>query len=260
MNIIIFSKDRACQLELLLRSMRRFYRVPVSVLWTESSHDYLRGYRRLMNYASPLVSWHKEKDFKADLLRLVDPAVRLTMFLCDDDVFKEPFEYNGELGNPDVLCLSLRLQPGLTHCYPQNCDNVIPEIAADGTFRWGRRKWLWYRGIPGDYGYPMSLDGHVFRTADILPLLHRLDYTNPNTLELQLSLYPAWNRPLMACLPRSPVMNIPVNVVQSSWENRHGRISAAELNEKFLSGRIIDTKNIYGIQNMSCHQEVELKC
>ena len=61
--------------------------------------------------------------------------------------------------------------------------------------------WHWM-GMEGDWGYPMSLDGHIFRTAEIAPLLEHLDYRNPNVLEAALA-----RRPLT--LPKAPASTWP---------------------------------------------------
>ena len=112
-------------------------------------------------------------------------------------------------------------------------------------------------GTNGDYGYPMSLDAHFFRTNDILPFLNGLKYNNPNSLVSQLAGYPL-NKPKMICFKESKVLTIPVNKVQNFNQNVYGDISAKFLNDKFLDGYIIDLEPYDGFKNISCHQEVEM--
>ena len=115
----------------------------------------------------------------------------------------------------------------------------------------------WY-GEKGDYGYPMSLDGHFFRTKDITPITKVISFTNPNSYESVLSGYPL-NRPKMICFEESIIVNNPINNVQNFNNNIHGKISTIFLNDKFLEGYIIDLEDFKGIKNTSCHQEIEIK-
>jgi hypothetical protein len=173
-------------------------------------------------------------------------------------VWKEPFsleceEFKEFESRDDVLCLSLRLHPKLPYCYVTDKEQKIPKIE-DGVFDW--------TGANGDYGYPMSLDGHIFRTEDILPLLKIEKYANPNELEAWLSGYEFKffkKRPCMVCCEKSPVMNVPLNQVHEGWVNRHGRFPAKYLNDNFLKGFVISMDEIRGFKNKSCHQEVDIK-
>jgi hypothetical protein len=117
--------------------------------------------------------------------------------------------------------------------------------------------WSWM-DHSDDFGYPMSLDGHIFRTEDIFPLLSNLSFYNPNSLESILSKNPP-HRTKMICLSRAPIFNIPVNKVQNNYNNRHGSISAAYLNDMFLSGYRISLKPLIGFNNIACHQEVDIR-
>ena len=103
----------------------------------------------------------------------------------------------------------------------------------------------------------MSLDAHFFRTKDIKPYLEKLNYNNPNSLEAILSNFPI-NKPYMMCFDKSKIINNPCNKVQTNNHNRHGNVDSKFLNDKFLNGYRISLKNIEGIENVSCHQELEV--
>ena len=115
-------------------------------------------------------------------------------------------------------------------------------------------KWL---HESGDYGYPMSLDGHFFRTPEITALTKAIDFKNPNSYESMLSRYP-FNRPRLICYEKSPIINNPINKVQIFNQNIHGNISAEYLNNKFLENYIIDLYDFEGFNNYSCHQEIDV--
>ena len=124
-----------------------------------------------------------------------------------------------------------------------------PDFDSNLLFKW--------QGLQGDYGYPNSLDGHFFRTNEMLPLIRAISFTNPNSFESSLAFYPL-NKPKMICFEESIVVNNPVNKVQTNNPNFHGDVSAEFLNDKFLEGYIIDLYDFKGFKNISCHQEIEI--
>ena len=257
MNIVIFSKDRACQLDLLLNSMKRlfneFSHYNIHVLYTASSTAYEKSYNKL-KHTNKNVHFLMESNFKDDLISLVDTEFLYTVFFVDDIVWKEKFTINCQAfnildKNDEILCLSLRLDPNLTYCYAYNQPMSSPTFDNE-------MKWDW-SGQSGDFGYPMSLDGHIFRTRDILPLLNNLNYCNPNSLEGMLAENPI-NKSKMVCLEKAPIFNIPINKVQTHNKNRHGNISAEYLNMMFLKGYRISLAPLIGFNNYACHQEVEI--
>jgi hypothetical protein len=152
--------------------------------------------------------------------------------------------------NDEILTLSLRLHPYLTYCYPARVRMSPPNFDSNLAFKW--------YGQQGDYGYPMSLDAHLLRTNDILPLTRAISFTNPNSYESILSGYPL-NRPKMICFEDSVIVNNPINKVQNYNNNIHGDVTADFLNKKFLDDYIIDLEDFKGIKNISCHQEIEIK-
>lgn len=264
LNIVIFSKDRACQLDLLLRSMSVFFPIgdPTHVVYTYSDRDFGEGYLKAFE-SHPYVKLYPESvatqqygvGFRAWVRQLIDPGKPYTMFLVDDNVFKEPFSFDSNerfqafRGRSDVVCFSLRMHPGIRYCYTQRQDTPPPQFTEPGI-------WNWHAPL-GDWHYPMSLDGSIFNTADVFPLIHSLPYANPNTFEGILANHPI-NKPYMMCLDKSPVMNLPVNKVQTVNGNHCGNIRASYLNEQYLQGKRLDLNPLIGFNNYSCHQELPL--
>jgi hypothetical protein len=258
MNIIIFSKDRACQLDLLLNSMQKLFREnshyePI-VLYTTSDVHYKYGYQQLKKQYKN-VKFIKERSFKINLINNIDQDKEYTVFFVDDNVWKEPFSINSNQlllmkEDPDILCLSLRLDPNLSYCYTHNSKMKPPEFDQNLCWNWAGEEY--------DFGYPMSLDGHIFRTKEILTLISKLQYTNPNSLEGKLSEVPLKNEKMM-CLKKAPIFNLPINKVQKHNTNRHGNVSAKYLNERFLLGYRIALSPIIGFRNNACHQEVDIR-
>lgn len=270
-NIIVFSKDRAMQLELFLRSFAiyvyNFHRYKINVLYTYSNKSYKEGYDKLIKEIGVNIPYFYqaaycmsikfilENDFRKNVIELVNPNKKYTVFFVDDDIFKNQVDfYDRQMdifnNDPKILCRSLRLHPNLTYCYTQKTKMRKPEFLADNVFYWKK--------TDIDYGYPMSVDGHIFRTKEIFPLIKKIDFINPNTFEGYMAVNPL-TLPKMICYDTSIIVNNPVNMVQTNNENYHGNISQAYLNKMFLKGYKISLENIAGIENISCHQEIEFK-
>lgn len=251
MNVIIFSKDRAAQLDLLLRSMPDEMAHKAWVIIRCSDTGYYNGYLRVIE--DHWATFAFQSDFKQDVLNAISTKDGLTVFFTDDDIFINQLPAIPTMPD-DMACVSLRLNPRMGVCYTMNRRQYPPRDIKehDGGYVWD------WRNADADYGYPMSLDGHIFRTADILPLLKRLDYHDPNSLEGQLARYPI-NRPMMMCFDKSVIVNNPANRVQETAKNRHGNISAEWLNNQFLAGKRIKHAPFWGYEPNACHVELPIE-
>lgn len=257
-NIVVFSKDRAMQLDLFLRSfgkmVKDYHLYDIKVLYTYTNDRFKQGYDKLIKKNYRHASYTKEVNFKSTLLSLVNPLNPHTVFFVDDNVFKNPFDFYDEqmyVFNRDesILCRSLRLHKTLNYCYPAKVVMIPPIFLEDNVFEW--------RGQLGDYGYPLSVDGHIYRTKDIMPYLLNLKYNNPNSLEGEMA-HSHVQSSKMVCYDKSIIVNNPLNRVQTVNDNKHGDITAEFLNNKFLEGQLILLDNFIGIENTSCHQEIPI--
>lgn len=275
-NAIIFSKDRPAQLDALLRSIREQAerwedRGRWAIVYVASTPELLAGYARVQSeHASDALGFIEEGVSGLDFKQIVVNTMRAQhkandapwcMFLVDDMIFKRAWPIDGGepmsrlKSDPRVLCLSLRLCPRYNFCYAEN-RRVRPPFMA----RYGR--WNWRRAS-GDWGYPMSVDGNIFRYADMLPLVEQIGFRHPNSFEDELSKRPPKKRPLMTCHAEAVVVNLPVNRVQHEFQNRAGQehgISAEELNRAFLQGKRVDLAPVYALNdNRGCHHEMPLR-
>jgi histo-blood group ABO system transferase len=123
--------------------------------------------------------------------------------------------------------------------------------------------WNWkQQKNTSDWYYPMSIDGHVFRAKEILPVIARARYMAPNSLEQALADECPVVGSKMICFEQSKIINIPCNKVQTENTNHAGMLHPAtteSLNSEFLKGKQISTENIYGIVCNSVHVELPLK-
>jgi len=267
-NFIVFSKDRAAQLDLFIRSakicFKEFDDVEIKVLYKYSNDDFKLGYEKLIsNNKYRNISFLNETDFRTNLINFLNPTNRYTVFFLDDNVFINPFSLKDSifetLYQENMLCVSLRLNPNLTYCYPASLNLKKPNIFYKND---NYNQINWSRELHnGDYGYPMSVDGHVYLTSDIQPYILNLQYRNPNDLEGQMARQPLFRKNIMSFYNYSIIFNNPLNKVQTNNPNKHGSISAESINSIYINN---DSHkqikyNMLGFNNSACHQEFEIE-
>jgi glycosyltransferase involved in cell wall biosynthesis len=251
-DCIVFSRDRAMQLDAFLRSLRQYVGSlygRVSVLYCASSPAYAAGYAELLPAYRDIV-WREEDAFAEDLRALVSDC-RWTVFHTDDDVFfREPEALDVR---DDEVCYSLRLGVNVDYSYPLDLAENLIEPRVEGE----RISWEWRTQGPGSFSYPLAVNGHVFRTSDVATWLDALDYRNPNELEAALQWFNTKIPARMAAGRQSSVVSIPANVVNETFENRSGSDHPAhELNDRFLAGERIDLRQMDFTHVNSAHVEV----
>ena len=215
MKTIIFSKNRACQLDLLLRGLN----IPATVLYAHDQ-EFAAGYEKLKSMY-PGITFEKEYDFKKQLISLMDDDY--IMFLVDDDIMIEPFdidckEFNQFKNDDNILCMSIRLA--------EQFNNV---------WRWKNKAHSW--------GYPMSVTSNIFRKKDIFPIMEKENFDNPNELEVVLrNNIP--DKPYMICGKTQKFINNLANQVQTQYKFKNLKISLSELEMQFVSGKRINLKDM----------------
>ncbi len=261
-NVVIFSKDRACQLELLLRSFKKYFteweQAEKTVVYKTDNHALAQGYQ-LCQKLHPEFHYVSESTtpFKQGTLNAINEDNALTMFLVDDIVFKDKFslldpEFQQFSNDLEILCLSLRLHSGVNYCYATNRHVSAPQFREDGAWQW--------IGAEGDWGYPMSLDGNIFSTPIIKFITENIQFYNPNTFESLMAMNSKFfdNTPFMFCYQEnSKLLNIPANLVQDMFPARFGNlVTPEELNQRFLNGEIILLEPFMGQKYNAVHVEL----
>lgn len=263
---VVFSKDRPLQLEATLSSLLRRCtdpeRMRAAVLYTTSS-AYQEGLYQELRREYPGVVFRRERWFRQDVLTLV-AKTEFVAFVVDDAMFVRQFSVRtvmDELRSDGMaIGFSLRLGTNTTYCYPLDAEQGLPEFEARGSgvlaYRWS--------GASHDFGYPFDLSSSVYRTRDIEPLLRRIRFDNPNTMEAQLAAGASGSgsaHPRLLCFDRSVAFCIPANLVQTVVKNRAGvraGESAANLADAYERGCRVDMSRYDDFPNNSCHQDVEL--
>jgi hypothetical protein len=253
MTSIVFSKDRALQLDAFLRS----HRVNVAeagevrVLYLATSMRHARAYADVFARHPGVTPTPQSLSFKQDVLDLL-PRDGHVVFFVDDIVFIRPWSGHGEPG------LSLRLGLHLTYNYATGgMVQLLPDPFT--THQNGTVSWRWSDGCEA-WGYPLALDGHVFDAQEMLVLAVSCVFHSPNTFESALQKFlPQFIVRRGACYREARVVNVPWNRVQTDWHMLCGAGNDAEqMLAHWETGKQIDLSGIYGVLNTSVHQEFPL--
>jgi hypothetical protein len=84
-------------------------------------------------------------------------------------------------------------------------------------------------------------------------------FDSPNTFEGNLQIF----RDLFinrhgVCYKKSKLINLPLNKVQNDCKNRHGNLDEDYLLDQWKDGLQIDYKKLYGYNNVSAHEEINI--
>jgi hypothetical protein len=269
LNVIIFSKDRAMQLHLLLESILLNFNVDdytLNILYKASNDEYNRGYNMIRDLY-PQFNYKREENFKSDLMSFFNNS-EYTVFLTDDDIIYQSFKLNNdELHNifmlTDANCFSLRLGLNTVNCYTMQRLNKLENFNKHSFFHDTDLiepviSWKVKDGT-NDYAYPMSLDGHIFKTEYIKNLCEILEYSNPNLFEAMLSNF---SRPdmIISSYNQNKLVNSPINRVQETFHNLSGmkyNYSSEDLNEMYLDDVCFDFNKMNFNEITGCHQEIQ---
>ncbi|MDR0769130.1 MAG: hypothetical protein LBE71_04420 [Dysgonamonadaceae bacterium] len=256
-DTIIFSFDRAMQLSFLLESIVRrdiHKYLNINILFCYSAAEYKKAYEKLqnrypqfqwmketihnkpeLNFDFDFCYWHnyywwlkykhlrKNKSNFKQIIRQILSSNRneLVMFLTDDSVFYRNIEI------PDIrnekTAFSLRHGKHLAGGEYKETENAI--------------EWNVYENNEAtDWGYPFSVDGHIYNKARLLKIIRKIIFNNPNTMEGNIAchfkekhLFPQMKANKCSCLA-----GFELNRVQAIVDNHHLGISQEQLNRYFL--------------------------
>ena len=266
---IIFSKDRAMQLDGTLRSFllhcQDYDLLDLKVIYTTSNQIHEKQYHQLIKDYER-VEFVKEENFKEDLISLLEPY-QYVLFLVDDNLFVREFHLTGIVkalrNNTDVLGFTLRLGKNTTHTiHPVKKELMMPVFTQ---IQKNILKYDWTKLDGVGFGYPIELQSAVYRVPDLWPIMSRFDFLNPNTLELLLDskkdYYKENGKHAQFCFVHSVAFTNPINLVQTAWKNwadNKIEYSSEALAQKFSEGYRIDVDAYSNMVPVTSHQVVDL--
>lgn len=261
-QLVVWSKDRACQLELLLRSIKKHASglFDINVIYTHSSGFYKAGYTKLqsMDYD---VKWILEFSLAQETRKLINDAKDHISFSTDDQVFFKTVDQDALLkhlpqANNEIFSFRLGHNTLVQDCHAGTFQRPLYNyVEEDGIVSWNTNEYHPF----DNYGYPLALDTHIFRAEKMQELISCFEFKNTNQLESKMQDYTRTiNR--MSSFTHSVSVNIPCN--NMSTITRSGEKYAFDvnfLNEQFLDNKRLMLDDIEKNRWVGCHQEFDLQ-
>lgn len=264
-KFIVFSKDRPLQLHALLKSIQHFVvgEFEIFIIYNVSNEEtYGKTYLELAReFKSENIKFIKENNSFRDTLKKVLIKINKgrIFFLVDDIIFKNFINLSVlDKVNIRTCVFSLRHGTHLSHSYVVNRSQKLP-FFSESSFSSEVIEWKWSLGEL-DWGYPLSVDGHLFDISEARFWVNNLNFKSPNTFELSLQIFKRFYflKKGMA-FRNSIILNIPCNKVQDDIQNFHGNLHQSELLNLWNNGYRIDHLSFQNILNKSVHEELEFK-
>lgn len=258
-DIIVFSKDRPLQLSALIDSYAYYCDNPIklNIIYSASSPEYQHAYDSLLKeYESKISTAQNDKNgFKACLLEILEGLEgHKVFFLVDDIIFKKKINLVRFMTLGRGYIPSLRMGLHLARSYTQSKMQSIPKLNKVDSQLY---TWNYFEGEL-DWGYPLSVDGHIFYRDEIILMTRAIEFKAPNSYEAKLQKFnKVFKKRVGVCMETSAILNIPCNKVQIENENIFGSFHQDEL-LKIFNEKKIDFKSYENFENESCHQEVAL--
>lgn len=255
-NLVVFSKDRAMQLEALLSSIRTNAKKmfsQISIVY-KASPDHKYSYD-LLKEKHPYINWIEETDFYANICDAINTEDAFILFLTDDDIVfekisKRPLKYM----NKNRACFSFRLGSNIDYCYSNDLPN---KLGVHGQLN-ELLLWDWSQQEL-DFAYPLSVTAHLFYTDMIKRMVGKCYFQSPNVMEGKLQGFLRDFPKEMFSYTNSRIVGIPANRVNNDCPNRSGLsypYSTQELLDLFMIGKRINWKAMDWSNIHAAQQEV----
>lgn len=260
-DLLIFSKDRACQLDALLNSIDKY--LPkwfnIFILYKTSSDRYDIAYEELKLTYNKAV-FIKENNFYKDSMQIISDSKTNHLCFSTDDmvIFKNPDTLVEEI-LPKYKNTTFSLRLGFNTSV-QDCHKGLSQFPLNlyvdkkNFIEWNSNN---YPAI-FNYGYPLAVDMHIFDKNCMTDILNEIEFKNSNELESKLQNYRNYIYNISS-YKHSIAVNIPCNNISNyTLANNIFSYSLESLNDAFLNGKRICIDSISKNKIVGCHQEIEL--
>lgn len=261
---VIFSMNRPVQVHALLTSYKEMVknRVPVHVLYAATTPEFDKAYMEIaQEFKDENVTFHKEEKFRKTLLEILNSLKASKMFfLVDDIIFTHELDMAEFTSfDPKQVLINIRLAPRFNFSFTRQVKQLPPKGLKPLEGHADKVTWQWDEG-GNEWGYPMSVDGHLFDTKEVTWMSTVASFVAPNTYEGALMQFYSYvkDRPGI-CYTDCKIVNVPCNKVQTENDNVAGEITPESLLEKWNEGLCIDTSKLKGYKNMAPHEETSFE-
>lgn len=239
------------QLEALLHSFsEKFNEFDIEVIYKYSDPYYRNAYDMLKHDYD--IKWTVQDNAKEQFIN--SSKQYQYVCICTDDTWIHRQPDSTMLDKmDDVSVFSLRL--GLNtivqnHFSGQNQPILKNYVDEGNTISWNFASINPYY----NYGYPFSMDMHIYHSAELVPLLEQIEFSRPPELEGNLLRYRSHISQRMRSFKTSCAVNIPLNCMSGNTQSINHSLS--DLNHMFLHECKLRYENI---PIVGCHQNVGYK-
>jgi len=208
---IIHSLDNPYRLNTFLTSWEEHAQqaVSITVLYNHSDEDYKRGYEKVISKFSK-VSFVKTDNPKPSMFEILGLAdEKYSALFTDEDIFYRKINKGGEEivdsvfeEHKDLFSFSLRLGRNVTVNKQFGSPNIIIPLNKENDNHllvdWSKH-YL-------DFGFPLCVHGHVFRTKEIRKLSQNVRWTNFDELQENLQIFDRFPKKKMASFNKSLIV------------------------------------------------------
>jgi len=280
MDIVIFSFNRAMQLNTLLKSIQQncLFSYNLYILYN-CTEKFTLGYEKLKSkYNLPNIHFVKEErkkrskipfneikkvfnlkrylkykylrnpkyDFREKLINIISNSDNeFIMFLTDDSLFIRPvkiplFVFENIRNNPSQNSFSCRLGTNI------NQPSFYEKI------EFNTIKWNYYDNRnKKDWSYNFSVDAHIYDKKYILKNIEEILFSNPNSFEAFMKVFcTKMNDLSVGYADYEPsILSYPINMVQNVQANESLNVSLALLEEMFQKDYEVEYPKIDNISS-----------
>ncbi len=254
-GLLIFSKDRAAQLDFLLSSIEKFCpnEFEINLIYKTSNQAYQLAYEEA-DIFDRCEFIYEDNDLAKQTKNVLD-RYKYCAVSTDDTVIYRPFEFVEEyMAGVDIFSLRYGLntiqQDPFSHSIQPALSHYIDEV---GTISWDSRD---YHPIL-NYGFLFGHDMHVY-SRRYLELIQNFNFKKINELESWL-----YNNcrdrinPFIRSFKESVAVNIPGNN-QSGITETDNSLPIEEINQRFLDGERFRFDELLSTKIVGSHQTVGL--
>lgn len=265
---LILSKDRLLLFDGAVRSIisnfphvdEYFYLIvgnenyPLYEKWHTDSENPVHKYTPSLMYV--------ERGIKIGLetiLKKIKETCKFCLFMTDDTFFFRKFPYPKDMlfrpfENPQLLTVGLRMGENTTVQNPYNPSEKLNVPAFNDK---PYVEWYWTEKPHSENtGYPISMDGHIYRTLDMLDMTESIEFKNLREWEGNLvgnlwnnkGKFPRFTGDMMGCFRESCTVNIPISMVQHPFQanvSPYG-VSTEHMLNSWKEGKRIDLEKMFG--------------
>lgn len=255
---IVFSRNRALQLEALLRSIEKYRNSSFDVIIQYScSSAHRNSYDELIEQFKSYIhfTFVEEKTFSLTLKEIIKSIkTHYLFFLVDDQVFVSPFDIEEILATMTKKSIfSLRLGRSITD-FGIFERKLEPQYSIKGNFL----EWSWkLNKDQKDWGYQFSVDGTVYNSIDVLRGVMSIPFKAPNSFEDNMNsvcVFRTDNKGISYLQP--VVINLIINASRQEKEYEHfesGEYSTDDMLKLWCSGKRFSLEKISSISFSSTH-------